>query len=721
MKKKYKVKKAQVGFDANLDKYLWNDEQLIPGQHPSSVVSQNDATMTDIYGNTNFKNTQPNGPELTNTVPISKSFKTFQLREKENPYVTGFNALATGVTGLANVIQNNKLMEEERKNMLHSLIPDFIENSNGDGLNNIPAYTKMGGKCKYPYGGGPLTSEGAKEILRDGTVNKKKLTAKQKRYFGWVAGGKKQMGGDNEMMETHGLPKNYEAYANVEVEEGEIIKEQNGGLLKVADNAGTHEQGGVKLAGVERVLEDTGDKRKDTASKLLKLSPDEIEEMFGIKVKGSVTHAKAFEIADKHYDKQKKKIDVNQKELNDRPKLDKLAVKSAELNYKTMQDMPTKDDVFDALFTHQEIVKNMNNIQDDGTIGKSKYSAKAQAGTAAKFRPYYDRNKKINYTPPTDITPEQFYTPEVVAYMNTLDKMQGVDNDLGLAKDNTWGYRHQMAYDKFFAGPGAKASVSASIMPQNAPVSKTSNSLDTSVNINPNFIKQPDNSFHEPTYWDEIAPGALSLVDSLNRTPELYNPVEIGKLRYKQLDPTAALNANQADYEAGLDTLGQNNIGAGVTAANIANLQAGKYAANSQVMSQYDNQNAQIKNNETTYNTNAGDRKSVADASARGKYYSDVQVARENQRQQRLTAIQDISRVIQMKRRQNASGNLLLKLSPAFNQRGEYNGYQYNPTIPSDHYLPDGYTSDNQITSKGKKYRVIKDASGREVSREEIK
>jgi hypothetical protein len=42
--------------------------------------------------------------------------------------------------------------------------------------------------------GGPTASK-AKEMLRDGKANGKKLTKKQKRYFGWIAGGRKEMGG----------------------------------------------------------------------------------------------------------------------------------------------------------------------------------------------------------------------------------------------------------------------------------------------------------------------------------------------------------------------------------------------------------------------------------------------------------------------------------------------------------------------------------------------
>lgn len=39
--------------------------------------------------------------------------------------------------------------------------------------------------------GGTVSSSKAKEILKDGKIAKKDLTPKQKRYFGWIAGGKK--------------------------------------------------------------------------------------------------------------------------------------------------------------------------------------------------------------------------------------------------------------------------------------------------------------------------------------------------------------------------------------------------------------------------------------------------------------------------------------------------------------------------------------------------
>lgn len=39
--------------------------------------------------------------------------------------------------------------------------------------------------------GSKLSAKKAKKMLKEGTVRGEKLTDKQKRYFGWVAGGKK--------------------------------------------------------------------------------------------------------------------------------------------------------------------------------------------------------------------------------------------------------------------------------------------------------------------------------------------------------------------------------------------------------------------------------------------------------------------------------------------------------------------------------------------------
>jgi hypothetical protein len=74
----------------------------------------------------------------------------------------------------------------------------------------------------------------------------------------------------------------------------------------------------------------------------------------------------------------------------------------------------------------------------------------------------------------------------------------------------------------------------------------------------------------------------------------------------------------------------------------------------------------------------------MADAGSRKEFYANVLQSRDNQRLQRLQAIQDLSRVQQLKARQNRSGNLILQTTPHFDQNGQYNGNQYVANLPPD-------------------------------------
>lgn len=561
---------------------------------------------------------------------------------------------------------------------------------------------------------------------------------------------KKQTGGAS-VPTTYGLPDGMAQLGNVNAEEGEVYQDGQGDINKVADNAGTHEEGGVMLPNVERVLENTSSlRKKDPASKLLAITPDETEKMFGFRPKGNLSHADAFEKAKENVQKKRVQIGKNQKLINTRPELDPLSAKSAQLNYKTNANLPTDDEMFDMLFGHQEYVKQLHGIQDDGTMsqygGKPKLK-KAQAGTNLLDEDAVASNPDLGlYKGPKVKQGRNLYTPTgktseaKLKDQDIIDRYKAVGVDFGdkRGKDlqgaiynylidnqpdvlrqtlkeygpNIQSEKMGLHKEKAFTDPlNATADDLRKVLPGLTdnmvgariplPDVTTETTTDYPVTapqapapgqpavrqpgnnpITPKFIKQPDNRFHEPTYFDELAPGVLSLVDSMNRDPELYNHQDFHQLKYKLLDPRATLNENQADYEAAANALGNNNVGSGVAAANLANLTAQKYKANAQTLGAYDNQNAGIKNNEITYNTQVRDKQSAADASSRGNYYRNVQVARDNQRIQRLKAIEDLGRVIQMKRRQNSSGNLVQKLSPAFNQQGDYNGYQYAPVLP---------------------------------------
>ena len=577
-----------------------------------------------------------------------------------------------------------------------------------------------------------------------------------------------QTGGDAGIPVITGLPEDMADFANVEAEAGEIVEGQDGNIVKISDREKRHEQGGVDLANVSRVLEDTSTKRKDKASKALQITPEVAEDMLGVKIKRPVSHAKAFELSTDKLEKKQKEYQKSTKNANLVDELTKTGVNTMELNAMFESMLPTTDDIFNLIYDHQEAVKESHNINDDGSTGKygGKYKGKrkAQAGLGT----YSGGRTKAGSVTPTG-NPNAFAFPGGLdAYKAAWNPLLNLDQygSVSQAQAATYDYlvknqpdvaasiwenqgltakgRQLIQSDPNFAAvasqvfdnngklkPGVKLTPEqlAALQPAYAdnmlgiraitPSQLTTTQEETypktttqvpgpvqqqqgltpGVTINPRITRTQNNDFFEPTYLSDIASPLISLADSMVRDPELYNPVEFNQLRLKQVDPTAAMNANQADFNAAAEQIGDLGIGSGSAAANIANLAGQKYRVNNQIQAQYDNQNAGIKNQEIQYNTQVRDKQSVANAKTRDDFYRNVQLSRENQRLQRLKSIEDLARVDQMKRRQNRSGNLVMKLSPAFDQYGEYNGYQYMPILPPD--LGVGYTM-NQAVNNGK-------------------
>jgi hypothetical protein len=277
-------------------------ENTNPGMQPIQVAPPSSPTL-DIMGNIS-----PHAEPMDQMMPPQPQQQMGRYRRVpvmgENPYVKGFNSLATAATAVGDVIQNGKRNRADRMRLIEGMTPRYMQNMEGAGLNNNPAYTMYGGSGMHgegtsigiydhtdgpnfdqyskgvesdvsdrrteadvpvtgkpgkmprrymqggdaqgalgwdyddgilymmyggadfgvprsysemdnedygftgighngPYGkdsvyraGGQVSSEKAKEILRDGTVHGQPLSDKQKRYFGWIAGGaKKAYGG----------------------------------------------------------------------------------------------------------------------------------------------------------------------------------------------------------------------------------------------------------------------------------------------------------------------------------------------------------------------------------------------------------------------------------------------------------------------------------------------------------------------------------------------
>src|ERR1700749_4138386 len=541
-------------------------------------------------------------------------------------------------------------------------------------------------------------------------------------------------------MQTGGIPKTYglqrggKSLANVEAEQGEAFQTNDGEIGQVANDANTHEQGGVFLPNVHRVLENTSNIRKDKTSKMLKMSAQDVEDATGAKVRGSMSHAEAFNKANEYYEDERNKITKKIKgATKDRQELDKYGMLSTELNMKQFQALPTQEQIFEQLFNRQEAVKAQYGIptggqakngggldrdEDYGSASKP-YPSVSSGNFAGGGRSYpiptkadaidalrlaglhgrddvkakvyakypelkkaqlggYTGNKSGQKTPAghSDAFPAtadyQFQD-----YLNDLSgkgfKYEGITNPAEFQqalydyqlKNNPdaikkmWGegmHNKGMAQAKQLGLVDDKGNFKKGVLddPKNLEklrdiysdgilgvrtmnltknpkppriwsddeipaeeVPQLTQDLDTSITT-PNIIQQKGRGFYEPLRWYDTASATNAYISALEREPGKYNPMEFNQLRYKLLDPTAALQQNQADFNAGLQATqdaGANNPGGAM--ANISNLAAQKYAANNQVLGQYENQNAGIKNNEITYNTQVRDKNSLADQQAR--------------------------------------------------------------------------------------------------------
>jgi hypothetical protein len=610
--------------------------------------------------------------------------------------------------------------------------------------------------------------------------------------------GKLQKGG---MAQTYGIGGDNKQFANVEAEQGEAIQGQNGEIYQVADDANTHEQGGVFLPDVHRVLENTSNIRKDKDSKALKLDAKQVKNITGADIKGNTSHAEALVKANEFYEGERnkitKKINLAAKGRND---LDKYGELSTKLNLQQFQSLPNQEQLFEQLFNHQEAVKAGLGIESGTT--QSKYGGGLSRGEdyGSKSKPYpsvssgefagggrsypiptradaedalrlahlhgrsdviakvyekypdlkkaqvggsvqkmqlagYAGSKTHMKTPkgnsdafPSNMTSQQYLdglAAKGFKYegIHTNAQLQSALYDYKLRNKefddlrNMWGEgMHQQGMaaakklgfvdDKGMFKPGvldseANLAKLAELYPDNmlgprilqvnkgqkppriwtddevpADVPAPQQQLDTSI-VTPDIVQQPRSKFNEPLRWFDVASPVGAYMAAIDREPGRYNPMEFNQLRYKLLDPTAALQQNQADFNAGVQgvqAMSANNPGGAM--ANISNLAAQKYAANNQILGNYENQNAQIKNNEITYNTQVRDKNSAADQQAREVWENKTLTAKAIQQEQKLTALDSLYKTIAENRALNRNGNLIMKQSRVFDQYGEYNGYQ---------------------------------------------
>lgn len=406
-----------------------------------------------------------------------------------------------------------------------------------------------------------------------------------------------------------------------ELEEGEVFQDTQGGIQKVSDNAGTHEEGGVMLDNVHKVLEDTGDKRDDPDSKSLLMSPDEVYERTGFRPKRSITHSKAYELATEFYDKKLKSVENKIKISLKNSKFtgSKASQNALDLNLQLLESLPTKDELFQNIFNHQEEVKETENIEP--------------TDEKAQFGAWYG---KLNDLPKPVNRPFNLDNPN--------DPMDQVFNAT---------YSGNPVYE-----------------------TPTNNSSDYQKLGIPRGIKP--STFNQPLTFNDLMQPLYSLLSS-DKAPVNVNFPKVTIPSVRLLDPRPSLAAGEAAYNRALALLPNTGVGL----ANVANVFSQKYQIDNQILGQFENQNKQILNAQEANVANLKTQQSASDVNLIDNFETKRLTRDEAVRQQRMADLGNISDKIALNKRFNKEGQYLLDLFPHYNQNAEFNGNQYEMTNPS--------------------------------------
>lgn len=635
-------------------------------------------------------------------------YETYDTVGDVSPTFQMLNSLAFGVGSIANTVNEYKNRNQERQKYIQSIQQPF--NTRSGVQNDLPIYTKYGGKAKYGID------------------------------------------------ETKGLPESQRHNATIEAEKGEIFEDNNGNINKISDNANSHEEGGVLLNNVQRVLEDTSTTRNDKNSKLLRLTPSMIQDLFGIKPKTTLSHSEALEFANEHLQKQEKKAYnkiLQTAEFLDKNKNDKYASNSLEMNAKYIDSLPKKEDVFNVLFENQENIKQSMNIgtkkakygfndtypditlkgRDKGTgitsTGKSNMNynfSQDEANTYAKMlglrndtnenfqSDLYDYAERNN----PDIIKEMWNTYGPTNKSKSKDKSGFVDGDpkartmflLGRVLDNHKNHTPESIIpndrNRNFQLP-----VPPSIIGNGSSV--IDNTYDTT-KTTVNYGNKGASRFNEQLSMSDFLPEAIGLLEN-DRIPTNLNEVSLNKVTPKLLNPLPALQAGQRDFNAVISKLPS---GSGAGMANATNAFSQKYAIDNNIIGQYDNSNNQIENNARYYNASVDDKQSAADAQSRENFERKQLGSIEAQRQQKMTYLDSIMTKIAQNKALNRNGNLIMQTAPNFNSYGQYNGNQRYMTA-STASQPSGINVQYvQDPTSGAKYRIIIGPDGKLISSSKI-
>lgn len=251
------------------------------------------------------------------------------------------------------------------------------------------------------------------------------------------------------------------------------------------------------------------------------------------------------------------------------------------------------------------------------------------------FTNYYDKSARTQYTAPQDLKPEDFYKPEVLTYLKGLDKMKGFDNDLGVYQDNTWGKRHQEAFDHFgqdYFFPRRRSTEMGQTVatPRN-----------TKINT-PTITKgaDPTKIAGKPAEKKELQPWEFSSWQKANMAASALDVASTRRdFAYRSQVKSPLVEMNRMNAQGALNNV-DNNVFAAMqsnrglnpymAAGNAASIYGKGLDNKQQVQSQYDNQNIGIDNQENQMNNQSQRGDAMANIGFDQQYYRESVNGRAN-------------------------------------------------------------------------------------------
>lgn len=207
----------------------------------------------------------------------------------------------------------------------------------------------------------------------------------------------------------------------------------------------------------------------------------------------------------------------------------------------------------------------------------------------------------------------------------------------------------------------------------------------------------------------------LGYIDT-GRIPVDLEQIDFRPIRARELNPLPTLLENYNDYNAASNMLPHSGAGY----ANQANLQAQRYRLNNQVMGQYENMNKQRLDAVDAANTQAQMSIDQANMGIRDTFNTRVLTSKEKQRQQKAEYLNGLFKAIDERNAFDRNANLALKLSPFFNEKGEFNHNKY--ILSAQQNIGGTGNSVQYITDKqtGQKFRIIMDSNGKLISSSKV-